>query len=120
MKNIDINITLIANNEKQEYSVIGEYDDINNILSYQEKSPELITVTLNLKENKFIRDNKDYRLECHFELNNITNNILLLKDLNKNLENPIKTTILENKTGIFEVSYLIIDSNELVSYKIKY
>ena len=120
VKKIDINITLIANNEKQEYSVIGEYDNINNSLSYQEKTLDEITVTLNLNENRFIRDNKDYRLECYFELNSTTNNILLLKDLNKTLEIQIKTTLLKNETGIFEVSYLIIDSNELINYKIKY
>lgn len=120
MTKIKLKITLITQNNKSEYTTIGNYDEEKEELSYQEKTSIVTDVNLNLKNKVLTRDNKDLTMVYHFILNEETNNQIYLKDIDKIVDIIIKTTIYIYNENKIEIEYILIDSNEKVYYKIEY
>lgn len=113
-----INLTTSDNTEK--YSLLGEYDQVNNIIYYQESGMLLTDVSLDINNKILKRKNHDYYLEYKFLENEETENEIKLKDLNQSIIVKIKTEkfkITENKV---EIIYTILDSNETISYQIEF
>ena len=48
MKKIKLNITLITNQEKEEYNLLGEYDKENKIITYTESNNLLTTMIIDM------------------------------------------------------------------------
>lgn len=120
MKKRKFNIILITNQEKDEYNLLGEYDQEKGIIYYNESKSLLTEVKLNLKDKILIRDNKDYYLEYRFIENKETENKIKLKDLNQSLMIKIKTEIFEVSDNSVKIDYEVLDSNEKISYQIKF
>ena len=120
MKKIKLNIILITNQQQQEYNVLGEYQKENNLIKYKESDKLLTEVKIDLKNKLLIRENKDYYLEYKFIENQLTENKIKLKELDQSLYLNIKTEKLEINDNKFEVIYTIIDSDEKVTYIIKF
>ena len=120
MKKRKFNITLITDNSKEEYSLLGEYDQEKGIINYQESSSLLTKVTLDLNKKILIRDNKDYYLKYDLTEDIATENEIMIKDLNQSIILKIKTQhfmITDNKIDIL---YTILDSKETIHYQIEF
>lgn len=120
MKKRKLMITLITNDTKDEYNLLGEYDKEKGIIYYNESKSLLTEVKLDLKEKTLIRDNKDYYLEYRFIENKETENEIKLKDLNQTLMIKIRTESFKLTENEIEIVYKIIDSDEKISYKVKF
>jgi hypothetical protein len=120
MKKRKLNITLITNNEKEEYSLLGSYDLEKEIILYQESKSLLTEVELNLKEKTLIRKNKDYELKYLLLEKEETENEIKLKDLNQSVILKIKTEKFQVTNNKIEIIYTILDSNEKINYKIEF
>ena len=91
MKKRKLMITLITNDTKEEYNLLGEYDEERKIITYRESKSLLTEVKLDLKKKTLIRNNNDYYLEYKFIENEETENKIKLKDLNQSIFLKIKT-----------------------------
>lgn len=120
MKKRKLNITLITSGTQSEYNLLGEYDEINKIITYSESNELLTEVKLNLKDKILTRENKDYYLKYKFIKNEETENEIKLRELNQSLFLKIKTDNFEIKENEVEIIYTILDSNEKVTYIIKF
>ena len=120
MKKRKLNITLITNETTDEYNLLGEYDEISKIITYNESNELLTEVKLNLKDKILTRENKDYYLEYKFIENEETENEINLKELNQILTMRIKTDKFEIEENKVEITYTILDSNEKVTYIVKF
>lgn len=119
MKKRKIKVTLITNDQKEEYNLLGKYDLSKNIIYYNENKSMQTKVTLDLNNKLLTRDNKEITLKLLFTNKETTNN-LFIKDLNKYLTIKIKTEKYKLTTNSVEISYIILDSNELITYKIEF
>lgn len=120
MKKQKLNITLITNDVKEKYSLLGEYDSENQKISYQESNSLLTSVIIDLNDNRFIRDNKDYYLNYQLLENQITENEVRIKELGQSIMLRIKTEkvmIIEHK---IEFVYTILDSKETIHYIVEF
>ena len=120
MKKIKLNITIITNQAKEEYNLLGEYDKENKIITYTESNNLLTTMLININNHKLIRENKDYYIEYNLIENKETDNIIRVKDINHELKLKIKTEKFELKENKLEIKYKVIDSNEDITYIIKF
>ena len=120
MKKIKLNITLITNQEKEEYNLLGEYDKENKIITYTESKKLLTTMIIDMNNYKLIRENKDYYIEYKLIENKETDNIIKVKDINQELKLKIKTEKFKIEENELEIKYKIIDSNEDITYIIKF
>ena len=120
MKKRKINIVLITNQEKEEYNLLGEYDSEKEIIIYNEHKQLLTEVKLDLKNNILIRDNRDYYLEYKLIENEETENEIKLKDLNQSIFLKIKTNEFKIEKDKIQITYTILDSNEKVTYIVKF
>lgn len=111
-KKIKVNLTSTETNE--EYYIDATIND--NIIEYKE--PDNTSSRLDRKENKLIRDNEKLHMEFHFCLNNITNNTIILKDLNYTLDVLIETKKITNELDKYLVEYEIINNDKFI-YKIE-
>ena len=110
----------ITNEKEDEYNLLGEYDELNKIITYNESNEFLTEVKLNLKEKILTRENKDYHLEYKFTINEETENEINLKELNQSLFLKIKTEKFEIEENKVEIRYTIVDSNEKITYIVKF
>lgn len=116
MKKKKLTIILINNEIREEYNLLASYDENKKIITYNESKDLLTEVTLDLKEKKLIRNNKDYLIECNFIENK---EIIELKELNNKIILDIKTDIFKIDNSQIEIKYEILDSNEVIDYLIK-
>lgn len=120
MKKRKLNITLITNEKEEEYNLLGEYDTEKKVITYSESNELLTDVKINLKERVLVRENKDYYLEYRFIENEETENKIKLKELNQSLYLKIITDKFELSENKLEIEYTILDSNEKITYIIKF
>lgn len=120
MKKRKLNIILITSGTPDEYNLLGEYDEINKVITYSESTDLLTEVKLNLKDKILTRENKDYYLEYKFIENEETENEINLKELNQILYLRIKTDRFKIEENKVEITYTILDSNEKVTYIVKF
>lgn len=119
MKKRKFNITLITDNIKKEYNLLGEYDKDNNIIYYNESGSLITSMTIDLNNKILIRENKDYLIKYNLLENKETTNKVTIKELNKTLDIRIKTEKFEITETKIEIEYILLDSNEKVTYIIK-
>lgn len=110
------NITLITDDIRKEYNLLGEYDKASNIISYIETVPLITSMTIDLNNKILIRENKDYLIKYKLLENQETNNKIKIKELNKILELRVKTEKFEITKDRIEIKYIVLDSNEKVTY----
>lgn len=120
MKKRKLNITLITNEKESEYNLLGEYDTEKKVITYSESNELLTDVKIDLKERVLVRENKDYCLKYKFIENEETENEINLKELNQKIYIKIKTDKFELSENKLEIIYTILDSNERVTYIIKF
>lgn len=113
-------IKLVTSDNKEEYSLLGKYDQEKNIIYYQESKELLTDVSLDLNNRMLIRNNRDYYLKYKFQENEETENEIKLKDLNQSIKLKIKTEKFKITNNKVEIIYKILDSNETISYQIQY
>ena len=120
MKKTKLNITVITDHGKDEYNLLGEYDEEKQRIHYQESRDLLTDVILDLKNKILIRDNKDYNLNYQFLEEVITENRMNWKELNQSIILKIKTQKFKIMNTKIEIIYTILDSDETIQYIIKF
>lgn len=120
MKKRKLIITLITNDIKEEYNLLGEYDNDKEEITYSENKELLTEVKLNLKEKTLTRKNNDYYLKYKLLENKETENEIKIKELNQSLFLKIKTDKFKIEKNKVEIIYTILDSNEKITYIVKF
>ena len=120
MKKTKLNITVITDHGKDEYNLLGEYDEEKQRIHYQESRDLLTDVILDLKNKILIRDNKDYNLNYQFLEEVITETRMNWKELNQSIILKIKTQKFKIMNTKIEIIYTILDSDETIQYIIKF
>jgi len=120
MKKRKLIITLITNEIEEEYNLLGEYDEESKIISYNENKQLLTKVKIDLIEKILTRENNDYYLKYKFIENEKTENEIKMKDLNQSIFLKIKTDKFEIEENKVKIIYTILDSNEKVTYIVKF
>ena len=115
-----IKVTLITNTTKEEYNLLGKYDLSKNIITYNENKQLQTRVILDLNSRSLSRDNKDLKVDLLFDENGETSNELFIKELNKYLTVKIKTESYNLTENSIEIVYIILDSNDKITYKIEF
>lgn len=115
-----IKVTLITNTTKEEYNLLGKYDLSKNIITYNENKQLQTKVILDLNSRSLTRDNKDLKVDLLFAENGETTNELFIKELNKYLTIKIKTEYYNLTENSIEIVYIILDSNDKITYKIEF
>ena len=115
-----IKVTLITNTTKEEYNLLGKYDLSKNIITYNENKQLQTKVILDLNSRSLTRDNKDLKVDLLFAENVETTNELFIKELNKYLTIKIKTEYYNLTENSIEIVYIILDSNDKITYKIEF
>ena len=114
MKKEKFHIILETNSIKDEYSVLGNYD--NNMIEYYESNKLRSKIIIDLNDKTLVKDNIDYKITLN--LNNNKNGIIYLKKEEHELELKLKIETFSFKNNKLIMIYNIIDSNELVKYEI--
>ena len=114
-----IKVTLITNTTKEEYNLLGKYDLSKKIITYNENKQLQTKVILDLNSRSLTRDNKDLKVDLLFDENGETSNELFIKELNKYLTVKIKTESYNLTENSIEIVYIILDSNDKITYKIE-
>lgn len=120
MKKRKLKITIIANNSKEEYNVLGIYDIENRRLEYQETKNLITHVILDLKNKILVRENKDYYLEYQLLESKITENKIDIKEFNQSMTIKIITEKFMIENNKVEIIYNILDSEEKVEYTVEF
>lgn len=115
---IKLNIKLKNNDIQEETSLIATLDE--NEIRYIDNQNIVSEMKIDLFNDILTRDNKDYTITYNFKLNEVTDNKVLVKDLNKELSIKIKTYDLLKDNNKYKVKYEILDSNEIIEYELKY
>ena len=72
VKKEKFHITLITDDNKEEYNLLGEYDRSNKIINYFESNSLRSKITLELDNQRLIKENIDYTITLNFTNNAIT------------------------------------------------
>ena len=126
---INIKVYIENNDEKIVFDCNAIYLKDKNIIKYQEK--DKTNVTLNIKDNILIRENKEIYMQYKFIKNKSSKNKVLIKELNKEIEEydindlikeqlevVINTLELINREDCYEVKYELVDNHDTFVYKV--
>lgn len=113
-------ISLITNNSKEEYNLLGNYDSENKIIYYNENREIQTSMQIDLKNKILIRENKDIYIKYNFIDKKETSAIIRLKESNYETQVTIKTKKIVITDNKMSVVYKILDSNEIVNYEIEF
>ena len=113
---INIKVYIENNDEKIVFDCNAIYLKDKNIIKYQEK--DKTNVTLNIKDNILIRENKEIYMQYKFIKNKSSKNKVLIKELNKEIEVVINTLELINREDCYEVKYELVDNHDTFVYKV--
>jgi len=116
MKKRKFNIILITDDNKKEYNLLGEYDKEKNIIYYNESGNLITNMIIDLNNKILTRENKDYLIKYKLIEKKETTNEIIIKDLDKTIELKIKTEKFEITENKIEIEYILLDSNEKVTY----
>lgn len=120
MKKKKLIIHLITSTTQEQYNILGEYDKENGKIIYQESKDLVTDVVLDLNNKILTRKNKDYCLNYHLLEGKVTENEVIINDLQKSLYLNIKTNKFEITDNKVEIKYSILDSNEKVHYIVEF
>lgn len=115
MRNYECNISIESQDSKNGYNVTVHDDLEKGILFYKENNNTI--TTYDYKNDIFVRENDEMRIEYHFCLNQLTENKVLVKTINNEVTINILTKKLEKNDNYIEIIYEI-ENNEFI-YKIK-
>jgi hypothetical protein len=116
---MDIKIKTYLNENDNSYQgfIIGKLD--NNIITYDDEN---INVAIILESDKItlLREASEYKLSLEFSLNKETKGTYLLKDLNKEFDLVLNTSLLVNKDNLIEIKYLINTKEQESYFRLEY
>ena len=115
MKKNKFHIIIKTNDIEDEYNLLGSYN--NNIIEYYESNKLRSKINIDIDNKVIIKDNIDYKITLY--LDKEEKGIILLKKEEKELELKLKVRTFSFKDNKLIMIYNIIDSNELVEYKIE-
>ncbi len=98
----------------------GKYDNIKNILEYNEKDEEQTLVHFDFINNILTRENDSIELEYQFIENETTKNKVNVKNLDQILFVSIFTKKILIDDRYICIKYQIVDANEECTFEIKY
>lgn len=108
-------IKISIKNEEQNDTYVTKAIINEETIKYQEK--DNTTALFLINENTLIRENKEIKMRYQFALNKKTKGTIYIRELNKEIEIPIKTIVLKNDNGLINIKYKI--NNELYHYRIE-
>lgn len=120
MKKRKLKVTVTTNNSKEEYSILGIYDEENKKIEYLENRDLVTNVILDYQHKTLKRDNKDYYLEYQLLEDKVTENKIEIKELDQSMILKIKTEKFRIESNKIEIVYTILDSDETIDYIIKF
>jgi len=115
MKNFECQISIESQDSNDSYMVTVHDDLEKGILFYKEENKTI--TTYDYKNDIFTRENDEMRIQYQFRLNEVTENKVLVKNINSEININIFTKKLEKKSDYIEIIYEI-ENNEFI-YKIK-
>lgn len=115
MKNFECEISIESQDSNDSYKVTVHDDLEKGILFYKEKNKTI--TTYDYKNDIFTRENDEMRIQYQFRLNEVTENKVIVKNINSEININIFTKKLEKKSDYIEIIYEI-ENNEFI-YKIK-
>lgn len=89
----------------------------DNILKFEENG---IKVSFDLDNNKLIRESDAFYMEYSFIKDKETVNTIFIKDMNKELNINIFTSIMDKSDGFIDIEYKLVDNNNVIRYIINY
>lgn len=107
MKNINLNIKLISNDNKIDEKVIGKVIEEKKEIIYQEQNDLKTNVKFNYENNILIRENDNLLLEYNFIENEPTKGLITIKNLNQTLEIELKATKIKKEKKYIEIEYIL-------------
>ena len=113
MKETKIKVCTSLNNieENNEFlAVINEF-----LIKYIDL--ENNKMTIDMKNNIIIRENRDYLFTMDFNYSKIS---ILMKKLNKEFVKDIKTIVISRTSSKYLVRYLLVDENIINEYYVKF
>lgn len=117
MQRLQALITVKTANENLTSQIEVNYDQKKHYLYYFEQSPDKTAVIYDYNKQSLKRDNLKIYQEITFIEDQKTNNKMLIKELNSDLEIEIFTNKIISSEPSIEISYTINDEEYL--YKIK-
>jgi len=116
MKKEKFHISISNTSSIDEYNTLGQYD--SNTLEFYENDKLRSKINIDLKNNKLIKENIDYKIEMEFNKEKETECSIYLKKEDKLLKLRVITLEFSFKDNNVYINYNIIDSNENVTYKV--
>lgn len=113
MPKCKIRVSILSEEEKNIEEVEAILDEEN--LKYKEEKGSI--VVFNLKENKLVRDNKEFKMKYFFDEKQETDGIIEMKEMLKEIPIKIKTKKIERKDKDIKIDYYIEDN--LFTYQIE-
>ena len=115
MPKIKVEISLETSNIKENYQTNAYLKE--NIITYYEKNHNKTKTTYNYKDNLLIRNNEEIFLKYKFNLKEPTIGSLKVNKLNKVIDIPIKTKLLQTKNENVNIIFEIPENT--IKYKIE-
>ena len=113
VKKEKFHITLITDDNKEEYNLLGEYDRSNKIINYFESNSLRSKITLELDNQRLIKENIDYTITLNFTNNAITQGSIYLKKEDKELTIDINTESIIITEDNIKIVYCIANTNKV-------
>ena len=102
-------LIIIDGEERNEYKV-KVINNFNDKTIYYVEDDKLKTVNIFDYQNNILkRDNEEIYLEIKFDKDKITNNYLLMKELDKKIVLDIKTTFIDINENKIMIKYILND-----------
>ena len=114
MKNFECQILIKSQDSKDSFKVVVHDDIEKGVLSYEEDNT---ITTYDYKNDIFTRENDDMKIKYHFCLNKITENKILIKNINSEVTINVLTKQIEKNKDYIKIIYEIEDNK--FTYMIK-
>lgn len=117
MSKVKLTTFLHTSDNDLKYSIIGNINDKK--ITYTEQDELKTKVIYDYENNVLVRENKELYMKYIFNINEQTNGILKIKDLNKILSVIIVTNRIETDNYNLEVSFQVENNNFLYKLDIE-
>lgn len=105
MRNIECSVSIESLDSKENYKVTIHDDEEKRIFFYKEDDKTI--TTYDYENDIFTRENEEMKIEYHFCLDEITENKILIKNLNNVVTIKVLTKKLEKREDYIEIIYEI-------------
>lgn len=120
MQKININITIITNGDKQEYNLLGEYDLNKKCIKYLDNDNLNTSMLLDIENEELIRENEAMKMNISFKKLGKADASIYVREIEKRLNLSINIDDKSFKENAIRFSYTILDSNDKITYIIKW